>query len=345
MKPAAEYDIRYGHGLVKADSAKWPRYVAVSTPSAWKTAKPYLSGEPAGLIFNEWNDRRHLEETTASLPDDAELAVGVGGGRAMDHAKLVAARKGIPLVQVPTVVSTGAIIHGMCPNWDGRVLDHSNMNLAVADAEYVLVDYDLVLEAPERLNTSGLGDVLCGYAGICEWRYTSARGIGPPFDEDAVAVTVGHHTEIVENFPRTYGADGELTAESVRVIMKAVQDRDVRMLIHPAAPPADHHFPCALDLANEGLWTHGEACALGAVLVAWHTDQQPDVLIEWLDRCRVRFRPRDMGISRDQLRRGLEELPRWMADREHGRDIDSIMRREPVTDERFREAWAWLTDV
>ena len=177
MTLARDYDIRYGRNLVKTESADWPRYIVVSTPTAWKTAEPFLSREPAGLVFNQWLDRAHLEETTASLPDDAELAVGIGAGRALDHAKVVAERKGIPLVQVPTVVSTGAIIHSLCGDWAGRVIHGWAADVV---AEYVLIDYDLVLKAPERLNTAGLGDVLCGYAGLSEWRYNAAKGIGEP---------------------------------------------------------------------------------------------------------------------------------------------------------------------
>ena len=67
--------------------------------------------------------------------------------------------------------------------------------------------------------------------------------------------------------------------------------------------------------------------------------------MDWLDTCLVRFRPRYMAITREQLRRGLEELPRWMGDKEHGRDVDSIMRRDPIVGDRFDEAWAWLEKV
>ncbi len=342
MKPAREYDIRFGHGLLKAESAKWPRYVAVSTPSAWKAAVPYLAKPPLGVGFNKWLDRTHLEEVAAALPDGGELVVGVGAGRALDHAKLVATRKGLPLIQVPTVVSTGAIIHGFVGNWNRRVITGS---LAEVDCQHVVIDYDLVLEAPEALNTAGLGDVLCGYAGIAEWKFNSARGHGPAFDPAAVASTEAHHREVTEGFPKTLGKDGKLTPESVRFIMKAVQDRDDRMLRHPAAPGADHHFCFAIEVANDRYWTHGEACALGAVLVAWHTGQRPEVLIERLDRCRVRFRPKDMGITKEQLRLGLDELPRWMGDKAAGRDVDSVMRRDPVVGKRFEECWRWLSTV
>ncbi len=339
MTLARDYDIRYGRNLVKTDSANWPRYVAVSTPTAWKTAKPFLSREPAGLIFNEWLDRTHLEETTASLPDDAELAVGIGAGRALDHAKVVAERKGIPLVQVPTVVSTGAIIHSSCGDWTGRVIHGNAANVV---AEYVLVDYDLVLQAPERLNTAGLGDVLCGYAGLSEWRYNSERGLGEPFDESIAAVAISHHQEIGDGFPSTLAGDGSLTGDSVKFIMQAVQGRDDRMLRHPAAPSADHSFCFSVELANDRFWIHGETCALGAVLVAWHTGQNPERLTDRLDRCKVRFRPRDLDMSEDELRKGLQALPGWLGDVQSGRDINSVMRHDPLVDERFDEAWAWL---
>jgi glycerol dehydrogenase-like iron-containing ADH family enzyme len=342
MRPAREYDIRFGHGLLKAESAKWPAYLAVTTPSAWKAAQPYLAKQPVGVGFNKWLDRTHLESVAASLPNDAKLVIGLGAGRALDHAKLVAKRKGLPLIQVPTVVSTGAIIHGFVGNWTGRVISGS---LAEVDCEYVVVDYDLVLEAPERLNTAGLGDVLCGYAGIAEWKYNSARGYGPAFDKNEVAGVEAHHREIVEGFPATLGPGKELTPASVRFIMKAVQDRDDRMLRHPAAPGADHAFCFAIEKANDQYWIHGEGCALGAVLVTWHTGQSPETLVQRLDLCRVRFRPRDMEVSKEQLRLGLEELPLWMGDKAAGRDVDSVMRRDPVTGKRFEECWRWLSKV
>ena len=49
MKPAVEYDIRYGSGLLKKESSGWPRYLMVSTPTAYRTAQPYLSKPPVGV--------------------------------------------------------------------------------------------------------------------------------------------------------------------------------------------------------------------------------------------------------------------------------------------------------
>ena len=91
---ARDVDMRYGNGLLKAESAKWPRYVVVSTPTAWKVAQPYIAQPPAGVGIVDYLDWGHLEDTSNSLPDDAELVVGIGGGVPLDASKYVALRKG-----------------------------------------------------------------------------------------------------------------------------------------------------------------------------------------------------------------------------------------------------------
>lgn len=339
MKPAREYDIRFGHDIVAHDSSSWGAYIAISTPSAWKIVEPLLDHPPAGVGMNRWLDRSHLIEVSDSLPDDAGLVVGIGAGRALDHAKLVATRKGLPLVQVPTVVSTGAIIHGFVADWDGRQIVGT---LAEIDCRYVLVDFGIVKQAPLHLNTAGLGDVLCGYAGISEWRYAAAKGVADPVDPAIAGPVQAHWDEIVQGFPPTLQDDGSLSDESVRLIMKAVQDRDDRMLRDRRAPTADHAFCFAIEKANDKYWIHGEACALGAVIVAWHTDQSPETLIGWLDRCRVRFRPSQMEISKEELRGGLEEIVNWM---QRGGRSNSVMVNEPVAGARFDECWSWLETI
>ena len=64
----------------------------------------------------------YLQALSDSLPADAELVVGFGGGRALDASKYVALTKDLPLILVPTVVSTGAIIHSTVAKWSGRML-------------------------------------------------------------------------------------------------------------------------------------------------------------------------------------------------------------------------------
>ncbi len=337
---ARDYDIRFGHGLLKADSANWGRYVVITTPSAWEATKDELHHKPEGIGINEWLDRTHLIEVSDSLPDDIDLVVGLGAGRALDHAKLVAVRKEKPLVQVPTVISTGAIIHGFVADWDGRQIIGQ---LAIANCEYVLVDYDVVLKAPERLNTAGLGDVLCGYAGISEWRRSAELGKTEPVDEAKTAKALALYDKIVTDFPPTLDENGELTPASVKEIMLAVQARDDSLVQDPRAPGADHAFCFVVEIAADKFWIHGEMCALGALIIAWRTKQSPETLAGWLDMCKVRWRPRDVEITREELGAGIAVWPSWMGDGSDDKPVSqSIVVQEPMTEEEIDACWDWL---
>ena len=338
-KLASEYDIRLGHGIVAEDSKGWGRYLLITTPSAYAALAPELDHEPEGIGYNEWLDRTHLIEVSDSLPDDVDLVVGGGAGRALDHAKLVAHRKGVPLIQVPTVVSTGAIIHGFVADWDGRQIIGK---LAVVDCEYVLVDYGIVLQAPERLNTAGIGDVLCGFAGIAEWRRGAKLGTADPVDEALVGKANGLFDKIIADFPPTLGPDGELTTASIDVIMWAVQQRDDHVVRDPNAPGADHAYCFAIEIANDKYWIHGETCALGAMIIAIRTNEDPGKLAEWLDLCKVRWRPSDLEISRDEFDKSLEAWPSWMGGDPPSK---SIVVQQPISDEEADEVWARLNEM
>ena len=336
-RPARDVEIRYGHGLVNSESSNWPPYLAVAGRTAWQKAEPYVARPPAGVGTIRLLDWGHLEEVTNSLPDDAELVVGIGGGTALDASKYVALRKNLPLRLVPTAVSTGAIIHGVFAKWDGRSTVGGGKEWPYCDYEHVLVDYDLVLEAPWYLNTAGLGDVLCMYSGIAEWEHKARNGNAPALDEDAVAPTLEYYRSLADGFPKTLDQDGALTAESVKFIMTSVHERDDRQMQSPHAPGAGHSMTQVIEASTQRGLIHGEMAALGAVFVCWATGHAEQIT-EWLDRARVRYRPTDIGLSRDETRDSLTLAPEYFS----AQGMDTVLLREPITGARFDEAWEFL---
>ncbi|MCY4529482.1 MAG: iron-containing alcohol dehydrogenase [Chloroflexi bacterium] len=343
MKPASEYDIRYGNHLVKSTSSQWPSYVAISSPTAFRMTEPHLTLPPDTVGYPEMMDFDYLKQFTQGLPEDIDLIVGIGGGLVLDASKYVALSKQLPIVLIPTIVSTGAIIHSVFAEWEGRNLGDTK-NWPWIDPEYILVDYDIVLSAPDHLNIAGVGDVLCGYSTICEWKHRESRGIGEPYDESVVADMSALHLRIVESFPRTLSSEGTLTPASVKLIMNAIKDRDSNSVTHPDAPAGDHSFIVAAELANDRSWVHGELAALGTVIIAWHTEQSPETIIGRLEMCGVRWRPSDMDMSKDELAKALAACPGYMGDASRGRDLPSVLRLEPVVGERFERLWEFLAN-
>ncbi|MDW7673371.1 MAG: iron-containing alcohol dehydrogenase family protein [Bacillota bacterium] len=112
------------------------------------------------LIYGKecsWENINLLADKVMKL--NADFIIGVGGGKALDTAKAVAYKVGIPIVTVPTIAATCAamtplsIIHTS----EGAQLISSPES---ALPEAVFVDTTIIAEAPKRLFCSGMGDTL-----------------------------------------------------------------------------------------------------------------------------------------------------------------------------------------
>ena len=224
-KPAAEYDMRVARGLLQRESARWPAYAIVTTPSAYAAAQDCLVREPAGVVFAEWLDSAHQQDLSDQLPAGIELVIGLGGGKALDASKFVALDKDAELILVPTILSSGAIIHSHVARWDGYQTVGDLDDWPWVDCQYVLVDVDVVLKAPDYLHTAGLGDILCGHAGLEEWQRRAALGQGAAFDPVLAAQQVAHHESIASSFAATLDANGRMTEASAANIAQRIKER------------------------------------------------------------------------------------------------------------------------
>ncbi len=115
-----------------------------------------------------------LESLTARLRrEQATVVIGMGGGKAIDTAKIAADRSALPVIIVPTIASTDAPCSGCAVLYshDGvfdKVL-YQRMNPSV-----VLVDMDIIAQAPVRFLVAGMGDALATWFEARSCRETSS---------------------------------------------------------------------------------------------------------------------------------------------------------------------------
>lgn len=90
---------------------------------------------------------------------NAGVLVGMGGGKAIDTAKIAADRAGIPVIIVPTIASTDAPCSGCAVIYTDKG-EFSSVYYQKLNPQAVLVDTRVIVNAPVRFLIAGMGDAL-----------------------------------------------------------------------------------------------------------------------------------------------------------------------------------------
>lgn len=103
---------------------------------------------------------KELSRLTAIVREkNVDVLVGMGGGKTIDTAKIVADRVGIPVIVVPTIASTDAPCSGCAVMYSGEGIFES-VYYQKSNPAVVLVDTGIIVNAPVRFLVSGMGDAL-----------------------------------------------------------------------------------------------------------------------------------------------------------------------------------------
>ena len=237
-----------------------PRELAAEPIAADFTA----AGVESATVEVETASFDAVERVIDAIEDEhADFLVGVGGGKAIDIAKMASDHCAIGFLSVPTAASHDGIVsnRGSVPDGDTR---HS---VAAEPPLAVVADTEILAQAPWRLTTAGCADIISNYTAVMDWRLAK-RLKNAEYSEYAAALSEMTAEILVSN------ADAVRRGHeaSAWIVTKALVSSGVAMSIADSSRPAsgaEHLFSHQLDRLAPDAALHGHQVGVGAIMTAY----------------------------------------------------------------------------
>ncbi|AIA07205.1 MULTISPECIES: iron-containing alcohol dehydrogenase family protein [Streptomyces] len=258
-----------------------------------------------------------------------DAVVGLGGGKIIDCAKFAAARIGLPLVAVATNLSHD----GLCSPVATLDNDAGRGSYGVPNPIAVVIDLDIIREAPVRFVRSGIGDAISNISAVADWEL-SHRETGEAIDGLAAAMA-RQAGEAVLRHPGSVSDDAFL-----QVLAEGLVLTGISMSVAGDSRPASgacHEINHAFDiLFPKRAASHGEQCGLGA---AFATHLRGDretagLMVEVLQRHGLPVTPGEMGFTDAEFVQAVEFAPKTRPGRY------TILEHLDLSTDQIRDAYA-----
>jgi glycerol-1-phosphate dehydrogenase [NAD(P)+] len=261
-----------------------------------------LGEEPETIVVEDASFdeiERVIEHARAVSPG---YLVGVGGGKAIDIAKMAAGDCGLGFVSIPTAASHDGIVSGR-----GSVPEGDTRHSVAADPPLaVIADTGVLADAPWRLTTAGCADIISNYTAVRDWQL-AYRLQNVKYSEYAAALSRMTAEMLVDR------ADSirKGLEESAWVVVKALVSSGVAMSIAGSSRPAsgaEHLFSHQLDRLAPGEALHGHQVGLGSIMTAYLQDGERgewENIVDALDTIGAPTTATELGIDDETVLEAL----------------------------------------
>ncbi|GGL31091.1 glycerol-1-phosphate dehydrogenase [Halarchaeum grantii] len=232
----------------------------------------------------------------------ADYLVGVGGGKAIDIAKMASDHCELGFVSVPTAASHDGIVSGR-----GSVPEGDTRHSVAADPPLaVIADTSVLAQAPWELTTAGCADIISNYTAVKDWRLAN-RLKNVEYSEYAAALSEMTAELLVER------ADSIRPGleESSWMVVKALVSSGVAMSIAGSSRPAsgaEHLISHQLDRIAPGKALHGHQVGVAAIVTEYlHSGERGDwtAVRDALASLDAPTTAADLGVGEDELLEAL----------------------------------------
>ncbi|NHV96616.1 MAG: iron-containing alcohol dehydrogenase [Thaumarchaeota archaeon] len=307
--------IQIGYGVIREVGSFLARFspkriLIISGPIVWARVGEMVEDALKREEFRyrcievDHSTKKEVEDAVRVAKEfGADLIIGLGGGRAVDVAKLTSYYCGVIFVSLPTSASHDGIASPLA-SIKGGDRPYSYMTKPPTG---VLADVNIIAEAPPKLLAAGCGDLIAKITAVRDWML--ARDEKQEYFGKYAANLALLSAEIVLSEAKGIGSGSK---EYVRDVVEALISAGVAAGIAGSSRPcsgAEHLFSHALDIIAPNVGLHGEKCGLGAVMMAKLHNLDWEKLRDALRDVKAPVTATELGLSADQIAKALVLAP------------------------------------
>ena len=244
------------------------------------------------------NDAKSIKEIEKNVrKNKTNLLIGVGGGRSVDIAKMIAFNLGKPFVSIPTSASHDGIASPFV-----SVKGEKPHSMVATAPLGVFVDVDIIKKAPKELLASGCGDLIAKITAVRDWQLGNSK-TGEYYGRYSAHLALMSAKILIENSSR-FAKKGP----DVREIVEALISAGVASCIAGSSRPcsgAEHLFSHAVDKLEPGVGLHGEKCGIGAIMIAKLQGQDWKNIVKTLKAVGAPTTAKEIGLKSNILAKAL----------------------------------------
>ena len=224
-----------------------------------------------------WDEINRVLEIAKEAAYD--FIIGMGGGKTIDTARVVAKKAGVKFIAAPTIAATDAPTASACVVYsnEGSVVDY----FTTSNPDYVLVDTKIIAEAPARFLVSGMGDALATWfeAETCDRSYF--RNVCGGFNLRAIMSLADTCYKTLLTYGNTakIACENNVVSPALEYIVEANTLLSGLGFESGGLSTAHGIHDCLCNLEGTHAYYHGEKVAFGT-LAGLFLDNRPQSLID-----------------------------------------------------------------